>query len=587
MNNLGFFSRLTISFTLFLAITFFVTFLFISKKQESEYIQLLIQNAKTLTKSIALASKDKILTNSFDTLQTILDESVDEEVKYAYILDREGNCLAHTDRSRIGTRFRVNFLAEWKEKFSSSKDSKDFVMPTRDRGDVVEVVYPVRIDAIRRFYGVVNVSLKRDILEKALSETREMFLWIFLFVLVSGFFVTSILAILATEPIQDITALARNIAHGNYDIPEKNHQFFEEKVLRQSLRTMAGTIQGQVEQLQESNRKLDRRIYELNILMEASLKMNSKCYSNEVLEHILDQAVSGLNAEWGSLLLADQEEKSLVPRVVRGKYDQPRGTVRIGLGEGIAGKVFKDHQPYISNLGAKDPLFEEKDPDRESMIQGIVCAPVVVEGEAIGVINVINKKEGDFDSSDGNLLVSLAALIARSIENSQLYNLAITDGLTGLFIKRYFQDRLDDFISQAQRYKLKFSLIYADIDHFKKVNDTYGHVQGDMVIKCTAKTLLLEARDNIDLVARIGGEEFAVILPETDQEGAAAFAQRVRKRVEHKLAQESGLPGRVTMSFGVATFPRNGKTSKELVLAADQALYKSKEGGRNQVNVAG
>jgi diguanylate cyclase (GGDEF)-like protein len=256
------------------------------------------------------------------------------------------------------------------------------------------------------------------------------------------------------------------------------------------------------------------------------------------------------------------------------------------LGEGIAGRVLQEKVSVVSNLGFRDPQFLKINEQRESEIKNLICAPLVVNDEAIGVINAVNKRDGDFNSDDERLLNSLASLMARSIENSQLYNLAITDGLTGLFIKRYFEDRLQDIVEQSKRYHLTFSLIYADIDFFKSLNDTYGHVFGDSVIRNVAKYFLREARDNIDLVARIGGEEFAVILPETDKQGAVSFALRVRNVIEQELASSVGLDKTITMSFGVATYGEDGQSSNEMLKAADGALYDSKENGRNRVTGA-
>ena len=301
---------------------------------------------------------------------------------------------------------------------------------------------------------------------------------------------------------------------------------------------------------------------------------------------MMDQAVYALDASWGSLLLADVKEKGLVPRIVRGKQVEVRGTVRIQLGEGIAGRVYSTQEPYISNKGFEDPLFKPKDSDSETRIFNLLCVPLLIENQTIGVINVLNKKTGDFDQNDQNLLVSLASLVARSIENSQLYNMAITDGLTEVFIKKYFEDRLIDMVQQSLRYSLTFSIIYADIDNFKSVNDHYGHVQGDSVIRMAAKIMLEEARDNIDMVARIGGEEFAILLPETSKDGAFSLANRIRELAETKLDSMSGLPRKVTMSFGVATFPDDAKSSQELIEKADGALYKSKQTGRNRVSLA-
>lgn len=586
LSNLGFFQKITLGFFVLIGLISVGTALTVGWNQDQALKKLLLQNAKVVTRSIATGARDQILTNNFEILPGLLKRGVESvDFEYAYILDREGICLAHTDPSRVGTRFRLDAMSKWKENFEKgSKTLSDFIIPDVKNKGVIEVVYPIKIPQIKRFYGVVNVGLKEDFVTMARKDLLSLLLGVFISVLILGFTAVSVLAMQATRPLQDMVTLARQITHGNYTIPNKGHSFLEEKMLRKSLSEMAQTIESNIDDLKQSNQRLDRKVFELQTLMDAALKMNSKCYSNEVLEYIIDQAVHALSGSWGSLLLTDSEESRLVPRVVRGRQLEARGTIRIQLDEGIAGHVFSTQKSYIANKGFEDSLFKPMNKEAEQNINNLLCAPVLIDNKAIGVINIINKKTGEFDENDQNLLVSLASLVARSIENSQLYNLAITDGLTGLFIKRYFEDRLEDMVQQSLRYSLTFSLIYADIDHFKSINDEFGHVQGDSVIKKAAEIILNEARDNIDLVARIGGEEFAIILPETTKAGALSLANRLRELAEAELASMSGVPRPVTMSFGVASFQDDAKSSLEIVTKADSALYTSKETGRNKVS---
>ncbi|MEE2925049.1 MAG: diguanylate cyclase [bacterium] len=588
LNNLGFFQKITLGFVVLIGLISICTALIVGWNQDQALERLILQNAKVITRAIATGARDPILTNNFELLPALLKRGVESvDVEYAYILDREGICLAHTDPSRVGTRFFLKSVSTWRKEFEAGKaENSKFIIPQRERENIIEVIYPIKISTIKRFYGVVNVGLKEDFINAAREDLQALLLGIFITAFIFGFAAISVLAIQATQPLQDMVTLARQITHGNFQIPDNKHSFMEEKMLKESLSEMAFTIQSNINNLKESNTSLDRKVYELQTLMDAALKMNSKCYSNEVLEYMMDQAVYALDASWGSLLLADVKEKGLVPRIVRGKQVEVRGTVRIQLGEGIAGRVYSTQEPYISNKGFEDPLFKPKDSDSETRIFNLLCVPLLIENQAIGVINVLNKKTGDFDQNDQNLLVSLASLVARSIENSQLYNMAITDGLTEVFIKKYFEDRLIDMVQQSLRYSLTFSIIYADIDNFKSVNDHYGHVQGDSVIRMAAKIMLEEARDNIDMVARIGGEEFAILLPETSKDGAFSLANRIRELAETKLDSMSGLPRKVTMSFGVATFPDDAKSSQELIEKADGALYKSKQTGRNRVSLA-
>lgn len=173
-----------------------------------------------------------------------------------------------------------------------------------------------------------------------------------------------------------------------------------------------------------------------------------------------------------------------------------------------------------------------------------------------------------------------------AIENSNLYWQATTDRMTKLYSHHYFEKALDDEVNRTLRYGTTFSLIMLDIDHFKKLNDTYGHLQGDIVIKKIAKILLDSVR-NIDICSRYGGEEFAVIIPEIDIEGAAVVAERLRKSVEEYPFLREKDRIKVTISVGVTEFnPESMRSPSEVVAAADRALYQSKELGRNRVTVS-
>jgi diguanylate cyclase (GGDEF)-like protein len=172
-----------------------------------------------------------------------------------------------------------------------------------------------------------------------------------------------------------------------------------------------------------------------------------------------------------------------------------------------------------------------------------------------------------------------------AIENANLYWQATTDRMTKLFSHHFFQKNLEEEIARAHRYGATFSLIMFDIDHFKKFNDTYGHLQGDVIIKEIANIMRHSVR-SIDLTARYGGEEFAVILPEVDIRGAAVVAERLRAGVEgFPFPGEEG-PLHVTVSIGVAEFkPERMRSSSQLIAEADRALYQSKEMGRNRVTL--
>ncbi len=167
--------------------------------------------------------------------------------------------------------------------------------------------------------------------------------------------------------------------------------------------------------------------------------------------------------------------------------------------------------------------------------------------------------------------------------NRRLELLSITDGLTKLHNHRYFQDELARAFEESQRYQRPLSLAMIDIDFFKKFNDTYGHAVGDDVLKCAAELYRKSVRST-DLVARYGGEEFAVMMPETSLDDAIVFAEKIRQMIASTPLQTQQGPLNVTVSLGVASVPHSRiRSAKELIVAADKALYRAKKNGRNQV----
>jgi diguanylate cyclase (GGDEF)-like protein len=183
------------------------------------------------------------------------------------------------------------------------------------------------------------------------------------------------------------------------------------------------------------------------------------------------------------------------------------------------------------------------------------------------------------------LALQAAEALVRTRLYEQMERLATTDGLTGLLNRRTFNAQLTARLREAQRYRRPLSLLLLDIDHFKKVNDTYGHPAGDSVLRGVAQLAQKQARET-DLVARYGGEEMALVLPETDARGAMVIAERIRATVA--AAQHPTEQGalKVTLSVGVATWPGAGEDAAGLIESADRALYRAKQGGRNRVEAS-
>ncbi|MDH4228039.1 MAG: diguanylate cyclase [Deltaproteobacteria bacterium] len=217
------------------------------------------------------------------------------------------------------------------------------------------------------------------------------------------------------------------------------------------------------------------------------------------------------------------------------------------------------------------------------------AASIIGSGDLDHRINIrggleINQLVDEFNSMAEKLKARTEEM---HLLNKQLEKLSITDGLTGAFNHRHFYLKLEEEIMRSARYHKTFSIILMDVDHFKRYNDTYGHLNGDIALKTVANSIRNSIRSS-DLLARYGGEEFAVILAETEKSHAMELAERIRADVEAStITFNDDAPGeKVTISLGVATFPDDARLGLDLIRQADEALYKAKETGRNNVKSA-
>ena len=209
-----------------------------------------------------------------------------------------------------------------------------------------------------------------------------------------------------------------------------------------------------------------------------------------------------------------------------------------------------------------------------------VCMPIEKDGQRLALV-VARKGDDQFDRVRLNLSAVISSHIAVAFDNARLYNIAITDELTKTFTKRHFRQCVEQSFSEYKQYGNKFALLMMDLDKFKQVNDTHGHVAGDAVLQRVGEILHKSVREN-DLIFRYGGEEFTVILPVTDVKAALSVAERIRAATEAAVFEEGTIDLKLTISVGVATCP-DAPTVHDLIVDADKALYAAKHQGRNRV----
>jgi diguanylate cyclase (GGDEF)-like protein len=439
------------------------------------------------------------------------------------------------------------------------------------------------------FYLAVAIE-KSDVL----NMVSSLQLWLYIIGFLAIFFALFLALIFSRrliEPINRLVSGVQKVGGGNLDeiiiIPSGD----EFQFLAESFDSMRLKIRDMIGRLHSANTSLDKKVSELSVINRIS-EVIIRESGDTLLTDILNLIVETMAVERSSIMLKDSHTDKLLLKFVSLKDDGNSKKIKqyvvFDPGEGFAGYVVETGNSVVSNDPESDSRFKKYDlAEMNEEINNIICVPLVDETKnTLGVINIVNRPE-NFNEEDKNLLQSIANQVAIALRNANLYEQAITDGMTGLFIHRYFQARLETEVRRSERYNVRFSLIMLDIDHFKKFNDTYGHPVGDVVIKKVAGIIKENTRDEIDIVARYGGEEFAVILPETELEGAQLLAERFREIVEETVIYLDNLSLRVTISVGCAEFPTHSGSKDGLLAKADAALYKSKERGRNKVTIAG
>jgi diguanylate cyclase (GGDEF)-like protein len=225
--------------------------------------------------------------------------------------------------------------------------------------------------------------------------------------------------------------------------------------------------------------------------------------------------------------------------------------------------------------------------DQKAALKSHLTLPLAVEGGIVGCISLNSDQPNAFDAQDLQFFSVIGYQMAATLKHFQRFSsvktMAIYDTLTNLYNRRSFEERLGTETQKSFYSGTPLSLVMLDIDHFKRVNDTFGHIEGDKVL-CEIASLLKNSLRKIDTVARYGGEEFVLILPGAGLEESMMIAERIRRLVEKTRVQVGQVQINLTVSLGISNFPIHRPRSKEeLVKMADQALYDAKRGGRNKV----
>ena len=335
-----------------------------------------------------------------------------------------------------------------------------------------------------------------------------------------------------------------------------------------------------------------REAGEVAIFQELGKALTSSLQLDQVLRTIMEKIDEFLRPDNWSLLLLDESKQELYFELAVGKASQALKDVRIKIGQGIAGWVAQHGETVVVPDTTKDTrFFGQVDEKTKTETQSIVAVPVKFRDTCLGVIELINcfGPEG-FDDRDLKLLEALSDFAAIALENARhvkrIHELTITDDCTSLYNARHMGFILETEIYRSQRYNYQFSLVFIDLDHFKQVNDTHGHLVGSRLLAEIGNALKAHCR-LIDFAFRYGGDEFVILLPQTSKDNALNVARRLHKLIRETLwLDPDGLSIHVTPSLGVASYPTDSRTKEGLLHLADEAMYLVKNTNRDSVAAA-
>jgi diguanylate cyclase (GGDEF)-like protein len=344
------------------------------------------------------------------------------------------------------------------------------------------------------------------------------------------------------------------------------------------MQTAAGQLSVAVENARLFAEEL-RRSKQLNFLNNISKMAISSEDAEQMLADIVAEIQKTFQYDHIGIGILDYVTKEIEIKAEAGATAHARGK-RIPLGIGIVGRVARSNERALVHNSGEGQLIGVL-PDSRS----VLCIPITYGESLLGVLNVESRQENAFSTQDVLIMSTLADLLATALHNTfvfqKLQQQSITDGLTGIKTRRFFWEALSSEWKRASRSGRPFSVVLIDLDKFKEVNDSFGHLEGDLVLARVGRLLEQRCRQS-NVVARYGGDEFVILMPETSIDQAHSLAERLRLW----LAQDAMLAEHhISGSFGVASFPAHGFSAEDIIRVADAGMYAAKHNGGNRVSM--
>ncbi len=338
--------------------------------------------------------------------------------------------------------------------------------------------------------------------------------------------------------------------------------------------------------LEETKAHLEAKIQDLHTIYEVSTAIAGTLDSEELFRILPERVMRTLGLNDFCILLYNPDTRMLTCRAGAGQASDLAGDFQIAPGEGVSGRVFETGEPvYFTDVRSSSEFLYYG--GRRMDVRSFMCVPLLSKGRAIGVLNVHHSSPNAFDGESVATMRVLASYLAVALENAGLFQfvktLAEKDSLTLLYNHGSFHEKLQIELERAARYGRSLSVIMLDLDGFKEINDAFGHVVGDRVLLMTAGVLCAHLRKS-DIAARYGGDEFAVILPETDLAAATTIASRIGAGLsEVRMDTGKGNAITFTASIGYAACLPDSRGRENILNVADRLMYESKRRGRGGV----
>jgi diguanylate cyclase (GGDEF)-like protein len=334
-----------------------------------------------------------------------------------------------------------------------------------------------------------------------------------------------------------------------------------------------------------------RQLEEVAIFNDVAKALTSSLNLDSILQTIMEKMAEFFRPDTWSLLMVDEQKDELYFAIAIGDAAETLKTVRMRMGEGIAGWVARNGESLIVPDVYNDPRFAKRvDEYTKWKTRSIICVPLQSKHRVLGVIQLINCAMESFGEQEMFFLHALCDYAAIAIDNARavekIQELTITDDCTGLYNARHLYKTLEAEVYRSARFGYEFSVIFMDLDHFKNVNDTYGHLIGSKLLQEIGFKVKSQLR-LIDYAFRYGGDEFVILLPQTDKNSALVVAKRLQEMMRRtQFLSDDSLNLNVRCSMGLATYPEDAKSSHEIIRQADEMMYMVKNSSRDNIAVA-